>query len=353
MTSHPPVNRQWRLAARPTGAVSEAHFTRTDVDVPKPDLARGEMLLRTLYLSFDPAMRPWLDDMPSYLPPVDLNEVMRASSVAEVIESGNPDFPVGTIVQGLFGWQDYAVVSADGSSGLMTPAPMPEGLPIPLLANVLGGTGLTAYVGLLDIGQPVAGETVVVSGAAGATGSVALQIARLKGCRTIGIAGGEEKCAWLRDACGADGVIDYRAERVGRRLAELCPDGVNLYFDNVGGDLLETVLNQIADAGRIVLCGAISQYNQSNPAPGPRNLSLLIMRRVRMQGFIVMDHLDRAPAARHELSAWLSAGELAHREDIQQGFENIPATFLRLFEGRNQGKQLLRLADPQHSKVRD
>ena len=344
------VNRQWRLAARPSGMVSAAHFARTDVPAPAPDLACGQMLARNLYLSFDPAMRPWLDDVPSYLPPVELNEVMRASAIAEVIESGDPDFPVGAIVQGLFGWQDYAVVSADGASGLMTPSRSRADVPLPLLANVLGGTGLTAHVGMLEVGQLAAGETVVVSGAAGATGSVALQIARIKGCRAIGIAGGDEKCAWLRDACRADGVVDYRAGPVSEALAELCPDGVDLFFDNVGGALLESVIERMAERGRIVLCGAISQYNRAVAEPGPRNLTAMIMRRLRMQGFIVMDHLAGADSARRELAAWVAAGEIAHREDVQHGFENIPATLTRLFEGRNRGKQLLKLADPEHGE---
>ena len=348
--SAPRVNRQWRLAVRPSGMVGEEHFTRTDVPVAALEPDSGQMLVRNLYLSFDPAMRPWLDDVPSYLPPVAVNEVMRAAGIAEVVESTDPNFPVGSLVQGLFGWQDYAVVSADGSSGLMTPSRAPAEVPIPLLANVLGGTGLTAYIGMLEIAALSPGETVVVSGAAGATGSVALQIARIKGCRAVGIAGGEEKCAWLRTACRAHGVIDYRAGSVSKRLAEFCPDGIDVYFDNVGGAVLESAINHMAQRGRIVLCGSISQYNDEVASPGPRNLTVMIMRRLRMQGFIVMDHLERAEEARRQLAAWVAAGEIAHREDIQQGFENIPATLRRLFEGKNQGKQLLRLADPQHGE---
>jgi NADPH-dependent curcumin reductase CurA len=210
-------------------------------------------------------------------------------------------------------------------------------------------TSITAYFGLLDVGQPKAGETVVVSGAAGATGSMAAQIAKIKECRVVGIAGGEEKCKWLNDNCGVDAVIDYRRENVEARLGELCPDGIDVFFDNVGGDILEAAIEHIADFGRIVLCGQISVYNDAEPAPGPKNLMHLVARRVRMQGFIVMDYLDRLDEAMTDLMTWLGEGKLAWREDIQEGFENIPSTLLRLYDGRNQGKQLLKLADPSTS----
>jgi len=337
------INRQWLLRRRPRGMVSVDDFEYRETPVPEPDLAAGEILVRNLYLGFDPAMRGWMDDARSYVPPVPLGEPMRASSVAEVIASGNPTFPVGSLVQGLYGWQDYAVARPDD---LMPPVPLPEGTPPTIPLSVLGGTSLTAYFGLLAVGQPRAGETVVVSGAAGATGSMAAQIARIKGCRVIGIAGGPEKCRWLTEYCGVDGVIDYRIENVEQRLGELCPDDIDLFFDNVGGDILEAAIEHIADFGRIVLCGQISGYNDAEPRPGPRNLMHLVTRRVRMQGFIVMDYLDRREEAMADLLGWLGEGKLAWREDIQEGFENIPATLLRLYEGRNQGKQLLKLAAP-------
>ena len=207
--------------------------------------------------------------------------------------------------------------------------------------------GLTAYFGLLDVGQPRSGETVLVSGAAGATGSVVAQIARLKGCRVVGIAGGAEKCQWLLDACKLDAVIDYKNEDITARIGGLCPDGVDVFFDNVGGDTLEAGINHMADFGRIVLCGAIAGYNDETPAPGPRNLMILITRRIRMQGFIVIDYLSRAEEAYTALAERVSAGEIAWRDDIQEGFENIPATLQRLFDGRNTGKQLLKLAEPE------
>ncbi len=337
------VNRQWLLRRRPQGMVSEDDFEYREVPVPAPDLAAGEILVRNLYLGFDPAMRGWITDARSYIPPVPLGEPMRAVAVAEVVASENPAYPVGTLVQGLYGWQEYAVARADDP---VPPMPLPAGTPPTIPLSVLGMTSLTAYFGLLDVGQPRAGETVVVSGAAGATGSIVAQIAKIKGCRVIGIAGGPDKCRWLTGDCGVDGVIDYRSENVEQRLGELCPDGIDVYFDNVGGDILEAAIEHIADFGRIVLCGQISGYNDAEPRPGPRNLMHLVTRRVRMQGFIVMDYLDRRDEALADLMTWLGEGKLAWKEDIQEGFENIPATLLRLYDGRNQGKQLLKLADP-------
>jgi NADPH-dependent curcumin reductase CurA len=247
-------------------------------------------------------------------------------------------------VQGLLNWQEYSIGDPAGS---LPPTPLPAGVSPDIALGIFGATSLTAYFGLLDVGQPRPGETVLVSGAAGATGSVVAQIARLKGCRVVGIAGGAEKCRWLADACKVDAVIDYKHDDLDRRIGELCPDGVNLFFDNVGGTTLETAIGHMADFGRIVLCGAISGYNDETPRPGPKNLMLLVTRRIRMQGFIVIDYLARASEAFADLAQWVAAGELAWREDIQEGFENIPATLQRLFDGRNSGKQLLKLADPE------
>ena len=338
------TNRQWLLKERPSGMVGPEHFEKVEGPVPTPNLDAGEVLVKTLTLGFDPAMRGWIRDERSYLPPVALGEPMRASGVGQVIKSQNPDLPEGTLVQGLLNWQDYSI---GDPAGLVPPRPLPEGISPNMALSVFGTTSLTAYFGLLDVGQPKAGETVLVSGAAGATGSVVAQIAKLKGCRVIGIAGGEDKCRWLMESCGLDGVIDYKRENLGERLKVLCPNDVDVFFDNVGGDTLEAVIDRMADFGRIVLCGAISQYNAESPAPGPSNLMVLVARRIRMEGFIVLDYLNRAEEAFTELGAWIMEGKIAWREDEQEGFDNIPATLQRLYDGRNQGKQLLKLADPQ------
>lgn len=337
------TNRQWLLKERPVGMVGPEHFEQVSTPMPEPDLAAGQVLLKTLMLGFDPAMRGWVEDTRSYLPPVGIGEPMRASGVGQVVSSQNPELPVGTLVQGLLNWQEYSVA---GPGDMVPPRPLPEGIPPNMALSVFGTTSLTAYFGLLDVGQPKAGETVLVSGAAGATGSAVAQIAKLKGCRVIGIAGGKEKCQWLLDDCKLDAVIDYKNEDIDQRLSELCPDDIDVFFDNVGGSTLEIAISHMADFGRIALCGAISQYNDQEPRPGPNNLMVLVARRIRMQGFIVLDYLDRATEAFTELGGWVMNGELAWREDTQEGFENIPATLQRLFDGRNTGKQLLKLADP-------
>jgi NADPH-dependent curcumin reductase len=335
------VNRQWCLAARPVGMVKDGDFAYREVAIPRP--GDGEILVRTLYLSFDPAMRSWMADRPSYIPPVAIGEPMRAAAVGQVIESRAPGLERGDFVQGTFGWQDYAVARPGGSVPVVK---LPPGVPPTWSLGVLGITGLTAYFGLLDVGRPRQGETVVVSGAAGATGSVAAQIARLEGCHVVGIAGGPEKCRWLEERARLDAAIDYKREDVSARLRELCPKGIDVYFDNVGGAILDAVLAQIADRARIVLCGGISLYNERDLPPGPRNYLALVVHRARMEGFIVLDYLPRMGEAIERLLGWVRAGEIAFEEDVQEGFENIPKTLLRLFEGRNLGKQLLHVADP-------
>ncbi|MEH6584579.1 MAG: NADP-dependent oxidoreductase [Halioglobus sp.] len=334
------INRQWLLKRRPQGMVSLEDFEYRETPLPVPDLAAGELLVKNLYLSFDPAMRGWMDDAPSYLPPVALGEPMRATAIGQVIQSANPDIPVDTLVQGFFGWQEYAI---SGPTDLIPATPLPEGAPPTMVLSVFGGTSLTAYFGLLHVGQPKAGDTVLVSGAAGATGSVVAQIARIKGCRVIAIAGGEDKCQWLKNDCLVDEVIDYKNQNVEQRLAQLCPDGIDVFFDNVGGSILEAGIEHIAEKGRIVLCGQISAYNDNEPQPGPRNLMHLITRRARMEGFIMIDFMEHIGDATTDLGSWVMEGKIAHREDIQEGFENIPATFFRLFQGKNTGKQLLKL----------
>ena len=269
---------------------------------------------------------------------------MRAGSVGQVLETNHPDFAKGDLVQTTGGWQDF-VVAAPGQ-GPMGLSKVPDGISPEMMMSVLGITGLTAYWGLLDLGEPKAGETVLVSGAAGATGSVAGQIAKIKGCRVVGIAGGAEKCQWLKDELGFDDVIDYKNENVDERIGETCPNKVDVFFDNVGGDILEAALNHINMKARVVLCGGISAYNATEPVPGPVNLMNLVIMRARMEGFIVIDYMDRAGIAVEELLGWVGSGELKFQIDLQEGFENIPDTLNRLFTGKNLGKQLLKIADP-------
>ncbi len=333
-------NRQWTLVKRPEGRVDESCFEWKET--PRPEPGEGEFLVRNLCLSFDPTQRGWMT-MDSYVPKIPLGEVMRAASVAQVVESRHPDFAVGDLVQGAFGWQDYAVT--DGG-GFIPARKLPPGTPPELALSLFGITGLTAYFGVLDIGAPKAGETFVVSGAAGATGSVAGMIAKAKGCRVIGIAGGSTKCDWLTKEAGFDASIDYKNEDVGERLSALCPQGIDIYFDNVGGEILDEVLARIAQNARVILCGAISRYEQEDFGPGPSNYFNLIIKRGRMEGFIVLDYADRFPRAIEELGGWLTSGAIQNVVDMAQGLENAPATLQRLFTGANFGKQLLTIAAP-------
>lgn len=334
------VNRQWLLARRPEGQVRVEDFVRRDAPAPEADLGAGEILVRNLMLGFDPAQRGWMDDVPGYLPPVAIGEPMRGSAAGRVIASANPAYPEGGLVRGLFGWQDYAVAARAGEAA---PTPIAEGVAPEEALGVLGAASLTAHVGLTVVGRLAAGDTVLVSGAAGAVGSIAVQVARLRGARVIGVAGGPEKCRWLTEDYGADAAIDYRSEDVQARLAALAPDGLDLFFDNVGGATLEAGIAHLGRGGRIVLCGAIAGYNDAEPAPGPRNLARLIAQRGEMRGFILLDHLERVPAAKAELEAWRRAGLIRYRTDIQHGFDAAPETFLRLFSSASQGKQLLRI----------
>lgn len=334
------VNRQWLLARRPEGMVGAHDFEFRES--PIPATGDGEYLVRNLYISFDPAMRGWMEDRASYMPPIAIGDPMRAGCVGQVIESKNPAYQKGEIVQGLFGWQEYAVAG----SGLSAGQKVPKGTPLTWPLGVVGITGLTAYFGLLDLGKPVAGETVVVSGAAGATGSVAGQIAKLKGCRVVGIAGGPEKCGWLTREAHFDAAIDYKSEDVAARLRELCPGGIDVYFDNVGGEILDAALGNLAQNARVVMCGGISGYNEKEPPPGPRNLMNVVIQRARMEGFIVIDYAARFPEGAADLAKWVSEGKINHREDVQEGIENAPDTLLRLFKGLNTGKQLLKVGDP-------
>jgi len=337
------VNRQWRLARRPVGPVSPDDFTWSEA--PLPLLTDGQVLVQTLYLSVDPTQRGWMA-ADTYLPAIGIGDVIRSVGVGQVLESRHPRFAPGQLVQGGLGWQDFLSSDGGGELPLSRLTGAVDAAQIPLFMSVLGLTGITAYFGLLEVGRPREGETVVVSGAAGATGSVVGQIARIKGCRVIGIAGGPDKCAWLTKEAGFDAAIDYKAEKVDRRLAELCPQGIDVFFDNVGGDILDAALANLAMRGRVVLCGAIAKYNDKTPPVGPRNYLSLLVKRGRMEGFLVLDYMKRAGEAVAALSEWVREGRVKHEEDIQVGLENAPATLLRLFEGKNRGKQLLKVSDP-------
>jgi len=335
-------NRQWLLAARPQGLIKESDFRWNETAVPP--LGDGQLLIRNLALSFDPTQRGWMS-MDTYIPAIPLGQVMKAAIVGQVVESKQPGFTKGDLVQSLLGWEDYSISDGAGLFGMQKFPPGTD----PLLAlSLFGITGLTAYFGTLEIGQVKAGETFAVSGAAGATGSVAGMIAKLKGCRVIGIAGGRDKCDWLIREAGFDAAIDYKNENVGDALTRHCPNRINVYFDNVGGEILDLVLARLADGARIVLCGAISRYNEAGTVgPGPKNYFSLIRRRSRMEGFLVFQFAQRYPEAIAELAKWYAEGKIKNQIDLAHGLENAPQTIIRLFTGANFGKQLLKLADPQ------
>jgi NADPH-dependent curcumin reductase CurA len=334
------VNRQWTLRRRPVGALTEDCFEWGEQ--PVAPLEDGQVLVRNLYLSFDPTQRGWMT-MDTYIPKIPLGEVMRAAAVGEIVESRKARWEPGDRVLGTFGWQDYTVT--DGS-GLMAMRKLPAEMPPPLALSLFGITGLTAYFGTLDLGKPQPGETFVVSAAAGATGSVAGMIAKIQGARVVGVAGGPAKCAWLREEAGFDAAIDYKAEDVGERLSELCREGIDVYFDNVGGDVLDQVLARIARGARVVLCGAISRYEHEDLPPGPAHYVNLVLRRARMEGFLVIDYAARFDEAIQQLSRWHADGRVVQKIDLQKDLENAPRTLMRLFRGENFGKQLLELAAP-------
>ena len=334
------TNRQWLLANRPAGEPSESDFEMVEGPVPQP--GEGEFVARALYLSLDPYMRGRMRDVKSYAAPAALGEVMVGGAVSQIIASKNAAFAEGDIVQGSFGWQEYAV--SDGAGVHRVDATL---APISTAVGVLGMPGMTAYFGLLEVGQPAAGETVVVSAASGAVGGLVGQIAKIKGCRAVGIAGGAKKCAYLTETLGFDAAIDYRAAPDLRAaLAEACPDGIDVYFDNVGGATLDTVLSLINLHARIAICGMISEYNLTEPELAPRPTRALLVNRARMQGLLVTDWADRRAEGVAQMAAWINDGKLLYREDVIEGIENMPAAFLRLLRGGNFGKQLVKAGDP-------
>jgi NADPH-dependent curcumin reductase CurA len=331
------VNTQCRLAARPTDTLNASNWSI--VEEPKPMAAEGQFVVQVDYLSIDPAMRTWLNAGRSYVPPVEIGEVMRAFGVGHVVESRHPGFAVGDDVSGIFGVQRYAV--SDGTEVNKIDTAL---APAPVYLSALGISGLTAYFGLLDVGRPEPGQTVLVSGAAGSVGSIVGQIARIKGCRVVGVAGGQDKCRWLVEDIGFDAAIDYKSADLRKELKTHAPDGVDVYFDNVGGATLQAALNRLARGARVVLCGAVSQYNDT--PRGPSNYMQLLVARASMTGFVIFDYAPRYPEGVAQLANWLHSGELQSHEQIEHGdVSAFPDTLLKLFRGENTGKLILALGE--------
>jgi NADPH-dependent curcumin reductase CurA len=331
------LNHQFRLAARPQGLVKREDFDY--VEEPLPELQDGQVVVKIDYISLDPAMRGWMAEGRSYVPPVQIGEVMRAATAGEVVESKSEKLAVGDKVSGWLGVQEYAV--CDEGAVFKVDA---ETVPLSKYVGALGMPGMTAYFGLLEVGSPKEGETVVVSGAAGAVGSLVGQIAKLKGCRVVGIAGGPEKCAWIVDELGFDAAIDYKGEDVGDALRKHCPEGIDVYFDNVGGEILDAALARLARGARVVICGAISQYNNLDSMRGPSNSMSLLVNRARMEGFVVIDYMGRMAEAMRDMGTWIAEGKLIAREDFVEGFESFPDALAKLFAGENVGKLVLTVA---------
>lgn len=331
----PEANVQVLLAERPVGMVKKSHFKIVQTQLP--ELSQGQFLVRNHYLSLDPYMRGRMSEAKSYAQSVALGQVMVGGTVGEVVASRHPGFEAGDAVLGAFGWQLFGITDGTGVSKI-------EDRRIPLSAHlgIMGMPGVTAYVGLLDIGRPESGETVVVSAASGAVGSVVGQIAKLKGCRAVGIAGGKDKCRFVIEELGLDACVDYKAEGAWEELVQATPDGIDVYFDNVGGPIFDTVLKRMNPFGRIPICGQISQYNTLKPY-GVRNLRIALIHRLTLRGFIISDHADRWADALAQIGQWLIEGRLKYRESIIQGLENAPAAFIGLFSGKNFGKQLVKL----------
>lgn len=330
-------NQEIRLASRPVGMPTRENFAFVDVDLPVAN--DGQVLLKTMYISVDPYMRGRMNDVKSYVPPFQLDHVMDGDVIAEVVESRHSEYATGDIVAGHLPWRLYGVSDGHGLRKLN-----PAQGPVTAALSVLGITGITAYFGLFDIGQPKPGETVVVSGAAGAVGTVVGQIAKLCGCRVVGIAGSDEKTSYLTDELGFDGAINYHTQNVGLALKEVCPQGVDVYFDNVGGEVTDAVLMRINDGARIAMCGQIALYNATKAEMGPRLLAQLVVHRALMKGFIVSDYAPRFSEAVKRLATWVANGNIKYRESVIEGFNRVPEAFLGLFRGDNIGKQLVKVA---------
>lgn len=335
-------NRQWRLKKRPVGEIKAGDLEL--IESPKPVPGANEMLVRNIYLSLDPTNRIWMSDQEQYMPPVGLGDVMRGGTLGVVEQSNDPGFAVGDLViPGLGGWQDYTVAQA---SGMFAAQKLPKipGLPISTFMSALGFTGATAYFGLLDVGQLKKGETVVVSAAAGAVGQIVGQIAKIKECRVVGLAGSDDKCRYVVEKLGFDACINYKKEDVAAALKRECPNGIDVDFENVGGEILDAVLQNINLKARIVLCGLISQYNAKDPVPGPYNFAMVLMKRARIEGFIIIDYMPRLGEFAMQMAQWLMEGKIKDRVDISDGLENAVTTLGRLFTGGNTGKLLVRIS---------
>ena len=328
-------NLQVLLARRPTGVPQESDFRLVETAVP--EIGDGQFLVRSHYLSLDPYMRGRMNDAKSYAKPAQLGEVMVGGAVGEVVASRHPKFKPGDKVVGAFGWQLYAASDGAGVTRIADPR-----VPLSAYLGVVGMPGVTAHIGLLDFGQPKAGETVVVSAASGAVGAVVGQIAKIRGCRAVGIAGGPDKCRYVVEELGLDACVDYKAGRLWEDLSEATPKGIDVYFDNVGGEILDTVLRRLNPFARIPLCGLISQYNAAEPY-AMKNAGALLVNRVKLQGFIVSDHLPRWPAALADLAQWLSEGKIKYRETVAEGLRSAPSAFIGMLAGKNFGKQLVKL----------
>jgi len=335
------VNRTWVLRHRPVGDVKEGDLEL--VETPLEPLKEGEVRAKTIYLSLDPTNRIWMSDIDAYLPPVGIGDAMRGGGLAVVVESRHEGFQQGDVVNtGLGVWTMYPTLQGDGVAKL----PMLPGVPLTAFMGPLGATGMTAYFGLMDIGKPKAGETVVVSAAAGAVGSMVGQIAKIQGCRVVGIAGSDDKCKWLTGTAGFDAAINYKKEDVGAALDKHCPNGVDINFENVGGKIMDEVIARLNDFSRMPLCGLISTYNATGPVPGPYNFSNLLMRRTLVKGFIVIDYFPRFPEGIQQMAQWLMEGKLKFETDVVKGFENAPSSLSRLFEGKNLGKLVVECSPP-------
>lgn len=333
-------NRRFLIAQRPSGRVDESTFDLVTEDVP--EIAEGEALIRVEWISVDPTNRGWLNDTPTYLPVVPIGDVVRAGGLGRCVASKHPAYEEGKLYQGLTGWQQYFVASDTAGLIPVTEAPGVES-PSAYL-GVLGMTGLTAWVGIRQIGKPQEGETVVVSAAAGAVGSVAGQLAKADGARVVGIAGGSEKCALLTNELGFDAAVDYKADDWREQLAAATPDGIDVDFENVGGEIMEAIFARINLRARIALCGLISGYNEDDPPPGPRSFGNLLIKRARLQGFIVLDHFGQAAEAGADIGGLLAEGRLKPLETVVEGFERLPEALNMLFDGKNTGKLVVKIA---------
>ncbi len=332
-------NHQWLLAKRPNGNIRSTDFTWNETEIAEPN--EGEILIRNIYLSLDPTNRGWISDTPGYLPPVPLGSVMRGIAIGVVEASRNARFPEGSIVQGMLGWQTYTL--SDGSG--LTILPNMPGVPLTAHFGLFGHIGMTAYFGLLEIGELASGETITITAASGAVGSLVGQIGKLKGCRVIGITGSDEKCQWITEELGFDAAINYKTESVYEQLKVHCPEGIDVIFENVGGEIFDAELAHINLHARVVLCGLISQYNATEPVPGPYNFRNLLTRRGKLQGFIVLDYMDRAMEAMMELAQWYQEGKISYHVDVIEGLQEAPTAINRLFDGNKKGKLLIKVSE--------